>query len=629
MDVLFAVLPFGNVRLPALGVSVLKAAIARRGFPSRIEYFNIKLAEVIGLPLYMKLANQAAALHLIGEWFFADAVFGDEIPDEAAYVSRMLSRSLPPGDGLIREILDARKKRDRFLDYCVGRIAAFSPKVVGFPTTFQQTCGSLAVAKRLRELPNPPTVVFGGANCDGEMGRQFVDSFPWVDYVCPGEADETFPELLETLLSGKRTGTPEGVLKRGEPGLATPRPVCDMDSVAVPDVDDFFEQVEAAGFLTEFPPTLAVETTRGCWWGAKHKCVFCGLTPERTPFRTKSPRRVYDEIMELSRKHNVRRIETADNILSLQFIDSLFPMLAGSGLELTFEVKANLNYEHLVKMRAAGVKSVQPGIESLSDDILRRMNKGCTAAQNIQSLRWCEELGIEAAWSVLAGFPGESPSEYDRMAQLAPLLVHLPPPVSCTPIRLDHFSRLYEDHQRLGFQRVRPAAAYFYVFPLERRELMRLAYYFDYDYADGRKPLEYIGNLQREIYRWWELRAGESDQRARLDAFFENGEVEIEDTRDIAVAPRHRVEGLGARIYLACDRGQTVGGLAKALGADEAVIRAELTRLQDRKLALEISDRFLSLAVFRKRPENSWGQSVYVENAVRATTYPEQLSGLV
>ena len=61
MDVLFAVLPFGNVRLPALGVSVLKAAIARRGFPSRIEYLNIHLAEMIGLPLYMKLANQEAA----------------------------------------------------------------------------------------------------------------------------------------------------------------------------------------------------------------------------------------------------------------------------------------------------------------------------------------------------------------------------------------------------------------------------------------------------------------------------------------------------------------------------------------------------------------------------------------
>jgi ribosomal peptide maturation radical SAM protein 1 len=304
-------------------------------------------------------------------------------------------------------------------------------------------------------------------------------------------------------------------------------------------------------------------------------------------------------------------------------------MLAGSGLELTFEVKANLTYEHLVRMRAAGVKSVQPGIESLSDDVLRRMDKGCTAVQNIQSLRWCEEVGIDAAWSVLAGFPGESPSEYDRMAELVPLLVHLPPPVSCTPIRLDHFSRLFEDRERLGFQRVRPAAAYFYVFPLERRELMRLAYYYDYDYADGRKPLDYITNLQMAVYRWWELRAGEPDRRARLDAYFENGTVEIQDTRDIAAAPRHRVEGLGARIYLACDRGQTVRGLANTLGAGEAAIRAELATLQDRKLVLDISNRFLSLAVFRKRPETTAGESVYAESAVRPTAYPEQLSGVV
>jgi hypothetical protein len=272
---------------------------------------------------------------------------------------------------------------------------------------------------------------------------------------------------------------------------------------------------------------------------------------------------------------------------------------------------------------------VQPGIESLSDDILRRMNKGVTAVQNIQSLRWCEELGIQAGWSVLAGFPDEPPSEYDRMAQLAPLLAHLPPPVSCTTIRLDHFSPLYENHERLGFQRVRPAAAYFYVFPLERRELMRLAYNFDYDYADGRKPLNYISNLQVEIQRWWEQRLAGPGQCAKLDAVFEHGAVEIEDTRDIAVAPRHRVEGLGARIYLACDRGQTVRGLARSLAADEAAIGAELAKLQDEKLTVEISDRFLSLAVFRKRPESSWGESIYAENAIRETTYPEQLPGVV
>src|SRR5215467_1378464 len=52
MDVLFAVLPFADINRPAIGVSLLKAAIARRGFSSRVEYFNLDLAERLGYDLY-------------------------------------------------------------------------------------------------------------------------------------------------------------------------------------------------------------------------------------------------------------------------------------------------------------------------------------------------------------------------------------------------------------------------------------------------------------------------------------------------------------------------------------------------------------------------------------------------
>ena len=51
---------------------------------------------------------------------------------------------------------------------------AHRPRVVGFTTTFHQTCASLAVARRLKALPDPPLVVFGGANCEGEMGVQML-----------------------------------------------------------------------------------------------------------------------------------------------------------------------------------------------------------------------------------------------------------------------------------------------------------------------------------------------------------------------------------------------------------------------------------------------------------------------
>jgi hypothetical protein len=84
-----------------------------------------------------------------------------------------------------------------------------------------------------------------------------------------------------------------------------------------------------------------------------------------------------------------------------------------------------------------------------SNQVLRLMQKGTTGLKNIQLLRWCQELGMEPLWNIIYGFPGESPSEYVRMARLLPLLTHLGPPQSCGPIRLDRFSP-YFNHPDVG-----------------------------------------------------------------------------------------------------------------------------------------------------------------------------------
>ena len=65
----------------------------------------------------------------------------------------------------------------------------------------------------------------------------------------------------------------------------------------------------------------------------------------------------------------------------------------------------------------AGVRSIQPGIESFSDSVLRLMRKGVTGLQNVQLLKWCRELGLRPYWNLLWGFPGEDPQEYARMAE--------------------------------------------------------------------------------------------------------------------------------------------------------------------------------------------------------------------
>jgi len=604
LDVVFAALPFADIHRPVIGASLLQAGLRNRGFQSQIEYFNIAFAEVIGSETYQLLANALVPDCLAGEWFFADLVFGDKIPDAEDYLKRILYPRLP-SVAARSAILEARKLRARFIDVCVARLTDLQPRVVGFPTSFHQTCACLAVAQRLKAIANAPLVVFGGANCEGEMGLQMIRSFPWIDYVATSEADFSFPRLIEDILVHNDIGAQPGILGR-EDGLSDPVRVTEMDSLPIPDYSDFFARARSSTLDKSLNPVALIETSRGCWWGAKHHCTFCGLNGEAMAFRSKSIERCIQEFTWISEEYQVKRIDCVDNILDTRYIKSLFPLLASKNLDLSlfYEVKANLGYDQLQLMRAGGVHGIQPGIESFSDQVLGLMRKGCTGFQNIQLLRWCRELGIDVVWNILAGFPGESPEEYDRQADLIPLLTHLSPPVCCSPVRLDRFSPFHSNANEYGFGRVRPAAAYYYVFPLERRELARLAYFFDFDYLDGQDPNSYLKRLREEITKWWDAQLASDQKKPRLDVKPDRGGLLIEDTRPIAVKNQDVLSGIPAQLYLSCDTARSVAGLARSLGlaSNEFDIRAILDSFVAAKTMVRMEDHYLSLAVFRERP---------------------------
>ena len=311
-----------------------------------------------------------------------------------------------------------------------------------------------------------------------------------------------------------------GILRQGDcESLTTPAPVRRMDSLPVPNYSAYFEALSSSAIGASIQPRLLIETARGCWWGEKQHCTFCGLNGQTMGYRSKSPARASEELLYLSKKWGVERIEFVDNILDLKYIDTLFPELAraGSKLEFFLETKSNLRFEQLRTLRRGGVRAIQPGIESFSNQVLQLMRKGCTGLQNIQLLRWCEELGITVFWNLLYGFPGESEAEYARMAELVPLLTHLQKPGYCGKIHVDRFSPLFTN-AGLGVGEPRAAAAYSYLYPLEAEQLGNLAYFFEFDYADDREPAKYAGALGEEIARWPEwTTAG----RPRLDLFLD------------------------------------------------------------------------------------------------------------
>jgi magnesium-protoporphyrin IX monomethyl ester (oxidative) cyclase len=604
VDVAFVVMPFADIQSPAIGVSMLQAQLDRRGLTSRVLYFNLKFAETIGAELHGRLSAGVSSNALAGEWFFADCVFGDEVPPEYDYVSKVLSRSAAPD--VVADILAARGARQTFIAQCAAEILDLAPRIVGFTTMFDQTCPSLAVAKAIKATPDPPLVIFGGANCEGEMGRQLLASVEWIDNVCTGEGDEVFPAFVESVVRGEGDPAIPGVPGRASaPSLADPAMIRDLDALPFPSYRDYMACLRGSPVAENLKVRLPFQSSRGCWWGAKQHCTFCGLNGQGMAYRSKSSEMVVQELSALAETYGIRTFSSVDNILDMRHIGGVFPRLRDDGpaLDLFYEVKANLRFEQLALLKAGGVAAIQPGIESLSNDVLRLMKKGCTALHNIQLLRWCKELGIEVAWNLIGGFPGEPVDAYAAMAALAPLLTHLPPPGACTPIRLDRFSPLFTDADRMGLKRVRPKPAYYYIFPFGRHELQRLAYFFDFDYADGRRPEDYMAPTREAVGVWWRAAALPEDSRPRLTASWRSpAEVAVTDTRACAAAGAHALHGLAARVLAACDTGRSLSGVVRDVGgAPEADVSACLSDLIDRLLVIEIEGRFLTLAVMDGR----------------------------
>ncbi len=615
MDAVFAVVPFSDVRRPAIGVSTLLSGVRQAGFSARVEYVHLQLAAWMGVELYQwihELGDQLLldmdkpSISLVGEWFFAGVLFPGQLPADEDYLAKFVAPD-PRGRARIEALADARHRyAARFVEYAAEAILRHRPRVVGFTSTFHQTVCSLAVAKALKQAADrffpldPPAVILGGANCEGGMGRQLIRSFPWIDYVCTGEGDEAVPEFLDRFIREGNPEPPPGILRQGfAEVLSVPKRIARMDDLPIPDFCDYFEGLEACG-LPEVEPVLTIETARGCWWGAKHHCTFCGLNGDGMAYRSKSPERAVAEMMGLAETYGVARVHSVDNILDTRYIGALFPELArrNAGLDLFYEVKSNLRYDQLKTMREGGVETVQPGIESFSNATLELMRKGCTGLQNIQTLRWCAELGIVTAWNLLYGFPDELPAEYERMAELVPRLTHLPPPAYCCRIRLDRFSPLYTRARELGLGNVRAMKAYSYVFPLPESALGELAYFFEFDYRDGRNPADYARPLIERVEEW--SRLAES-KPARLDAYGAGDLLVIEDTRPCATGRQHIFTGFAARVYRECDSAARPAALAGRLGADETEIRRVVERFLDERLMAEMDGQVLSLAVFRYR----------------------------
>ncbi len=614
-NVLLLQMPFASIHRPNLGLSLLKGSLLGAGHRCELIHPNISLARRLTAEVYEVICRNLPQEYLFGEYLFSGTVF-DRRSD---YVNGMKRITAPVnrsagGYTTLPDWLAAETERlaglaEEFLEELAAETDWARYDLVGMGTTFHQTLACVGLARRIKRAPGAPRIILGGANCEAEMGVELHRRFPWLDFVCLGEGERLIAEVAGRIDAG--AGGFEGI-----PGLAwrdpggtpavnglTPAPVEDLDGLPVPDYRDWLGELEAGG-LASIPIALPLQTSRGCWYGERRHCVFCGLNGSALAFRSKSPQRVIDELGALS-GYPTRSVYSVDCVLDHRYFRTLLPRIreADLGLDLFFETRPNLSREQVRRLSEAGILWIQPGIESLSSHCLSLMGKGVRACQNVLLLKYAAECGVGLLWNILCGFPGESEEDYLGMAELVPVLSHLQAPSGgCHRVRLDRFSPMQTDPGKFRLRNVRPFPAYRFVFPLDDEALSRIAYYFTFDYEDHRVPEAGIAALKEAVARWQEV----SGQAALLYVD-RDGAVTVWDTRSCAVEPEHHLEGPLRALFLACDEGRTL----KSLREDGTLIGCNLERgladLMAKKLLIEIDGRVVNVAVAAREeaPEDS------------------------
>ena len=230
------------------------------------------------------------------------------------------------------------------------------------------------------------------------------------DAVCVGDAEPSWPRMLRDLEQGQLQP-----IYRSDP-------MAPLSRIPLPRRD----LLDPHEYFTR----NSVQTSRGC----PHRCTFCSITAfYGTHYRHRPAKEVVAEIAGLRGKII---IFIDDNlVVDRTYALELFHGLAG--LKKHWYSQAELSIaqdpELLEAAVASGCKGLFVGLESLSDENLRRMEKGfCRPDQYFRDIETLHQNGIMVETGIVFGFDEDGPEVFPRtleflidsraeLAQITPL----------------------------------------------------------------------------------------------------------------------------------------------------------------------------------------------------------------
>ncbi len=581
-SVLLLSLPWTSQGEPSLGLSLLKAVLDRQGIRCRILHLELFLLEHLQAETYESLSRVSP----LNEFLFSGPLDPDLTNAQQRCLRQKVWDLVNAGlidtqrfggtEGMVATLLHLRNEViPAWLHGWADEIARHEATLVGFTCMFDQTIASLALARLVRERASNKMLVLGGYAVRSPTAQMVLRSCPWIDAVCAGEGEVSIVQLARATVGEIPLEEVQGIFYRaasGEPVSTAPPPIINLDENPAPNFDDFFADVRRLSeeFMVDvIPLNLPIENSRGCWWGAKSHCVFCGINRDDLAYRFCDAGSVLANMKELRHRYGIDSFRFNDFILPNQYFDTLLPELArlGRPYRLGAEIKANITEKRFALLAQAGFIWVQPGIESFSSNVLSKMHKGVTAAQNIHTLLLGRRYNMQVHYNLLYGLPDDDADEYERMVAILPRLLHLDPPAFCLPVQITRFAPLQARPEDFGIDRADPDPGYELLFSRDYLDntgfsIADYCYYFERPFNNSVRLQSLYSDINKIVARW---KTEFAEKTSWL--YSEDNELTIHDRRGVEETI-HRLDAATAKVLRACKQPVSMHELCKAVLRD-------------------------------------------------------------
>lgn len=303
-------------------------------------------------------------------------------------------------------------------------LSEFRPEYVGITFTTPLYHEAAELATIARELLPDCTTIAGGIHASTLPGESLEEG--GFDIVVLGEGERTLAEVV----SGADPGTVRGIAFGKGEGYTETRPrelIEDLDRLPLPawQLHDL-KRYRSPHIASRKNPVGYMETNRGC----NHYCTFCSQRIFGHAVRSKSSRRVVDEMfrmlelgfqdIHIKDDNFTADIERAKETCRL-LRDEKFP--APWALPTGVNVE-DVDMEFFSLARDAGCYQISFGIESGVPGILSKVNKNQSPERMREAVVMAHRAGLETVGFFMMGLPGdteETMRESIRFAESLPL----------------------------------------------------------------------------------------------------------------------------------------------------------------------------------------------------------------